>query len=67
MAGSGQVPIGLAFLGILPITGLLCAIAMINPVPGWIMFMVEMTGSRGPTTALTFFSARSCVLGSIAV
>jgi hypothetical protein len=54
-------------LALLPITGLLCAMAMIRPVPGWIMFMVEMTGSLGPTTALTLFSARSWILGSIAV
>ena len=31
------------------------------------MFIVEMTGSCGPTTALTFRWARFWVLGSIAV
>ena len=52
---------------LLPITGRLCAMAMIRPVPGWIMFMVEMIGSFGPTTWLTFFWARSWVFGSIGV
>ena len=47
----GQVPVGLALLRSLPITGRLCAMATISPVPGWIMFMVEMSGSLGPTTA----------------
>ena len=37
--------------------------AMIKPVPGWIMFMVEISGSFGPTTELTFFCARSWVFG----
>src|SRR5215218_6476463 len=30
------------FLALLPISGRLCAMAMIRPVPGWIMFMVEI-------------------------
>ena len=50
-----------------PITGRLCAMAMIKPVPGWIMFMVEITGSFGPTTALTRRWARFWVFGSMAV
>ena len=41
--------------------------ATIRPVPGWIMFIVEMSGSFGPTTRATDFSAWRWVLGSIAV
>ena len=36
-------------------------------MPGWIMFMVEISGSLGPTTLLTAFWAVSWVFGSIAV
>ena len=55
------------FLLSLPISGRLCAIATIRPVPGWIMFMVAITGSFGPTTRATDSSACRWVLGSIAV
>ena len=41
--------------------------AMIRPVPGWIMFIVEISGSLAPTSLLTFFCARSWVFGSMAV
>ena len=40
---------------------------MIRPVPGSIMFMVEISGSFGPTTLDTAFWAMSWVFGSIAV
>ena len=50
-----------------PITGRLWAMATINPVPGWIMFMAPITGSVGPTTLLTARWTVSWVFGSIAV